>query len=162
MNPCTLPTIKQYNSDFRRTFQEKRFWEAVKKTAALRNASVRSNTIAAGIGDGYGAFVLYSGVVPTTPDRWIVKKILAAGTTYSTCQSELYRYISKNYHTGTQQKTGYSMEVPGLLLCRILGKKVNSCGCRGPPDLHFDTLPASSHKRNGGNYVWYQERFCFE
>jgi hypothetical protein len=59
----------QYNSGFSRTFQEKRFREAVKKTAALRDASSRSNTIAAALGDGYGAFALYDGAVSIAPDR---------------------------------------------------------------------------------------------
>jgi len=34
----------------------------------LRNAFVRSNTIAAALGDGYGAFVLYDGAVLPAPD----------------------------------------------------------------------------------------------
>jgi len=59
----------QYNSGFSRTFQEIRFREAVKKTAALRDASSRSNTIAAALGDGYGAFALYDGAVSIAPDR---------------------------------------------------------------------------------------------
>lgn len=35
----------------------------------LRDASSRSNTIAAALGDGYGAFALYDGAVSIAPDR---------------------------------------------------------------------------------------------
>lgn len=75
-----------------------------------------------------------------------LSKILADSTTYSTHQPELYRHVSKNYYSDTRHKAGYSTEVPGLLLCRILGKALCPCGCRGPPDLHFNFSSVGPYK----------------
>ena len=47
------------------------------------------------------------------------------------------------------------MEVPGPLLCRILGKKVSPCGCRGPPPPFRCAYPSNAiNIRNGGNTMF--------
>lgn len=96
--------------------------------------------------------------------QYYIKKIPDFGYSYSrlpayplgltgnmkqlSCQPVIFSSIptADKYRSGTRQKAGYSMDVPGLLLCRILGKAVCPCGCRGPPDLHFNFSPVGPYK----------------
>lgn len=59
------------------------------------------------------------------------------GLLFYICFSQKSTDSQTNQYIFLQQDAGYSIQVPGVLLCRNKAVYVVSCKCRGPPALHF-------------------------